>query len=87
MQFQPGDLDWFKNHPLSKASNIFSAKLVLKWEGPVEIKSKTGPINYTVCWGNPRKTDVFNVVNLKRYYRRSPQTLSAGGGDLCGAIT
>ncbi|KAL0151927.1 hypothetical protein M9458_052779, partial [Cirrhinus mrigala] len=73
-QFQPGDLVWLKTHPLSSASNKFSAKLAPKWEGPAEIKSKTGPINYTVCWGNPPKTDVINVVNLKQYYGRLPPT-------------
>ncbi|KAL0150103.1 hypothetical protein M9458_054530, partial [Cirrhinus mrigala] len=73
-QFQPGDLVWLKTHPLSSASNKFSAKLAPKWEGPAEIKSKTGPINYTVCWGNPPETDVINVVNLKRYYGCLPPT-------------
>ncbi len=80
VQFLPGDLVLLKTHPLSSASNKFSAKLAPKWEGPAEIKSKTGPINYTVCWGNPPKTDVMNVVNLKRYYGRSPPTPLAGGG-------
>ncbi|KAL0146751.1 hypothetical protein M9458_058091 [Cirrhinus mrigala] len=46
-----------------------------------EIKSKTGPINYSVCWGNPHKTDGINVVNLKRYHGRSPQTPLAGGRE------
>ncbi len=82
VQFQPGDLVWLNAHPLSSASNKFSAKLAPKWEGPAEIKSKTEPVNYTVCWDNPPKTDVMNVVNLKRYYGRSPPTPLAGVGGI-----
>ncbi len=91
VQFQPGDLVWLKTHPLSSASNKFSAKLVPKWEGPAEIKSKIGPINYTVCWGNPPKTVVINVVNLKHYYGCSPPMPLTGGyvgaGGLCSTAT
>lgn len=65
-QFQTGNLVQIKTHPLSSSSSKFSGKLAPKWEGPAEIKSKTGPINYTVCWSNPPRTDVFNVVNLWR---------------------
>lgn len=47
-QFQPGDLVWIKTHPLSSASNKFSAKLEPKWEGPAEIIKKMWPINYSL---------------------------------------
>ncbi len=79
-QFQPGDLVWVRSHPVSSASNKFSAKLAPKWEGPAKIIKKLGPMNYTVSWGSPLKTDSLNVVNLKRWYGHSPQTPLAGGG-------
>lgn len=87
VQFQSGDLVWLKTHLLSNAYNKFSAKLVPKWEGPAEVKSRTGPVNYKVYWGNPPKTDVINVVNMKRYYGRSPPMPVAGGRDLCSTAT
>lgn len=70
--FHPGDLVWLRSHPLSSATAKFSAKLVAKWEGPVEIKKKKlGPINY-------------NMVNLKR---RTLTSAAIGWGGLCSTAT
>uniref|UniRef100_A0A3P9MP57 Gypsy retrotransposon integrase-like protein 1 n=1 Tax=Oryzias latipes TaxID=8090 RepID=A0A3P9MP57_ORYLA len=67
--FLPGDLVWVRSHPLSKATEKFSAKLAPKWEGPAKIIKKLGPINYRVIWGDPqKKEDTVNVVNLKTYH-------------------
>ncbi len=41
-QFHSGDLVWIRTHPLSSASNKYSAKLAPKWEGPAEIIKKWG---------------------------------------------
>lgn len=87
VQFQPGDLVWIRTHPLSSASDEYSAKLVPKWEGPAEVIKRMGPINYTIHWGNPPKTDNFNMVNLKCWYSCSPLMPMAGGGDLCSNAT
>ncbi|KAL0152230.1 hypothetical protein M9458_051953 [Cirrhinus mrigala] len=86
-QFHSGDLVWIRTHPLSSAPNKYSAKLAPKWEGPAEIIKKIGPINYTVRWGDPPKTENMNVVNLKRWYGCSPPTSHAGVGDLCSVAT
>ncbi|KAL2083767.1 hypothetical protein ACEWY4_021540 [Coilia grayii] len=72
-QFQQGDLVWVRSHPLSKASDKFSAKLAPKWEGPATVVRKLGPVNYRVKWSNPQKEDTINVVNLKRFYGVLPQ--------------
>ena len=73
MHFQQGDLVWVRTHPLSKATDKFSAKLAPKWEGPAKILRKLGPVNYRIGWHNPPdKQDTVNVVNLKKYYGISP---------------
>uniref|UniRef100_A0A3P9LFN0 Integrase catalytic domain-containing protein n=1 Tax=Oryzias latipes TaxID=8090 RepID=A0A3P9LFN0_ORYLA len=67
-QFQPGDLVWVRTHPLSKASEHFSAKLAPKWSGPAVIMRRLGPLNYQIQWkDHNRKVDTVNVVNLKPY--------------------
>uniref|UniRef100_A0A3B3D2Y0 Integrase catalytic domain-containing protein n=1 Tax=Oryzias melastigma TaxID=30732 RepID=A0A3B3D2Y0_ORYME len=71
--FLPGGLVWVRSHPLSKASEKFSAKLAPKWEGPVNILRKLGPVNYKVGWGNPQKEDVVHVMNLKKYHGAIPE--------------
>lgn len=48
VHFHPGDLVWLRTHPLSRATDKFSAKLAPKWEGPAEIIKKLGSVNYTV---------------------------------------
>lgn len=53
---------------MPKADDFFSSKLAPKWEGPVKIKKKLGPVNYLVEWGSREKLDNVNVVNLKRYF-------------------
>lgn len=67
--FKQGDLVWVRTHPVSKASEKFSAKLAPKWEGPATVVRKLGPLNYAVGWvDKPSKQDTVNVVNLKKYY-------------------
>lgn len=64
-----------RRHPLSLASNKCSAKIAHKWltKRPAKIKKlKMGPINFTVRWGDPLKTENVNVVNLKCWYRLYP---------------
>ncbi len=68
VQFQVGDLVWIRAHPVSKADAYFSSKLAPKWDGPVKIKKKLGPVNYLVEWGSGEKVDNVNVVNLKQYF-------------------
>lgn len=80
VQFKVGDLVWLKTHPLSSAVSKFTSKLAPKWEGPGVITKRKGPINYSVSWGDPPRTDCFNVVNLKRFYGRSSSEMPAGGG-------
>ena len=71
--FQQGDLVWVRSHPLSRASDKFSAKLAPRWEGPAKITKKLGPVNYRVGWNNPQKEDTVNVVNLKKYFGVLPE--------------
>lgn len=71
-QFKPGDLVWFRSHPISSAPNRFSAKFAPKWEGPARVEKKLGPVNYRISWGSPGRADNINVVNLKRYYGPIP---------------
>ena len=71
--FQTGDLVWVRTHPLSKASDKFSAKLAPKWEGPAKVLRKLGPVNYRIGWNNPPdKQDTVNVVNIKKFYGALP---------------
>ena len=66
--FLQGDLVWVRTHPLSKASDHFSAKLAPKWSGPTTVL-RLGLLNYRVQWNDqPQKVDTINVVNLKPYY-------------------
>ncbi|KAL1268885.1 hypothetical protein QQF64_034248 [Cirrhinus molitorella] len=83
VQFQEGDLVWVRAHPVSKADTFFSSKLAPKWEGPVKIKKKLGPVNYLVEWGSGEKMDNVNVVNLKQYFGGEISKLASGrgGGD------
>lgn len=46
--FLAGDFVWVRSHPLSKATDTFSAKLAPKWEGPAQIIRKLGPVNYKI---------------------------------------
>ncbi len=71
-QFKPGDLVWFRSHPISSAPNRFSAKFAPKWEGPARVEKKLGTVNYRISWGSPGRADNINVVNLKRYYGPIP---------------
>lgn len=67
-QFQVGDLVWVRAHPLSKASDYFSAKLAPRWIGPAKVEKKLGPVNYRVRWIPDDKEETVNVVNLKQYF-------------------
>uniref|UniRef100_A0A3B3BX27 Gypsy retrotransposon integrase-like protein 1 n=1 Tax=Oryzias melastigma TaxID=30732 RepID=A0A3B3BX27_ORYME len=84
-QLQPGDLVWVRTHPLSKASENFSAKLAPKWAGPATIMRRLGPLNYQIQWMGPnKKVDTINIVNLKPYFGVQPPMTPAGGG---GSVT
>ncbi len=53
---------------LSQRPMLTLSKLAPKWEGPVKIRKKLGPVNYLVEWGSGEKVDNVNVVNLKQYF-------------------
>uniref|UniRef100_A0A3P9JM97 Integrase catalytic domain-containing protein n=1 Tax=Oryzias latipes TaxID=8090 RepID=A0A3P9JM97_ORYLA len=66
--FLSGDLVWVRSHPLSKATDKFTAKLAPRWEGPAKVIRKLGPVNYKVGMGDPRREDVVHIVHLKKYH-------------------
>lgn len=70
--FLPGNLVWVRTHPLSKATDKFTAKLAPRWEGPAKVLQRLGPVNYRVGWGDPQKEDTVHVVNLKTHHGLSP---------------
>lgn len=69
VSYKPQDRVWVRNHPQSKASRYFSAKLAPKWKGPYRILKCLGPVNYLVVQEEDGEncTNV-NVVNLKPCY-------------------
>lgn len=80
VQFAVGDQVWIRAHPMSKASNKFSAKLAPRWKGPARVEKLLGPNNYRVRWGTDlERVDNVNVVDLKPYYG-PPMPLAGGGG-------
>ncbi len=68
VQFKPGDLIWFRSHPISSAPNRFSAKFAPKWEGPARVEKKLGPVNYSIRCGSPgRADDIVTVIVCHSY--------------------
>lgn len=64
--FQVGDVEWVRAHPLAKADDGFMAKLSAKWKGPAKIEKCLGPVNYVVSFlDDPTHVDTFHVQNLK----------------------
>ena len=78
--FEPGDLVWIRDHPLSKAEVGFMAKLAPKWKGPAKIQKRLGPVNYAVSLlGQKDHSDVYHVQNLKAYFGpKEPLPLGEG---------
>ncbi|KAL2099381.1 hypothetical protein ACEWY4_005861 [Coilia grayii] len=67
--FNCQDRVWVRNHPQSKASKHFAAKLAPKWKGPYRVVKPLGPVNYLVVQeDNGEDLSNVNVVILKPCY-------------------
>ena len=78
--YEPGDLVWIRDHPLSKAEVGFMAKLAPKWKGPAKIQKRLGPVNYSVSLlDQAGHSDVYHAENLKAYFGpKEPLPLGEG---------
>lgn len=67
--YAKNDRVWMKAHPLSKASQAFSAKFAPQWIGPYRVVEKLGPVNYRIVReDNGEDLRTVHVCNLKPAY-------------------